>query len=162
MGKQVKLTENELRQLIRESVHASLNEAGLDTLRNFGNRIKNAFSRKQKGNGDETNQPVGEFSPGAQERYDRGESIFPDESRNETPYSYIKEPSQTITPNAVNVDDWNEENYGNNDEEGESNGLSNQDEQPQSVAQSQATEHPQQSAQPEQQLQQLQQQQQQQ
>ena len=47
MSKQVKLTENELRQLIRESVQASLNEAGWgDRFRNLGNKFKNAFNRK--------------------------------------------------------------------------------------------------------------------
>ena len=47
MSKQVKLTENELRQLIRESVQASLNEAGWgDRFRNLGNKLKNAFNRK--------------------------------------------------------------------------------------------------------------------
>ena len=48
--------------------------------------------------------------------------------RNETPYSYSQQPSQTITPNPINMDDWNGENYSNHDEEGESNGLFNQEE----------------------------------
>ena len=124
MAKQVKLTENELRQLIRESVHASLNEAGWgDKFRNLGNKFKNAFKRKNDDDGfynyhepisnDDMYEPV---------------SIDDEEPRNETPYSYSQQPSQTIAPNPNNMDDWNEENYDNHDEEGESNGLFDQDE----------------------------------
>ena len=120
MSKQVKLTENELRQLIRESVQASLNEAGWgDRFRNLGNKFKNAFNRK---NNDE--------EPSYLSNYDTYEpvNIDNDEPRNETPYSYSQQPSQTITPNPINMDDWNGENYSNHDEEGESNGLFNQEE----------------------------------
>ena len=120
MSKQVKLTENELRQLIRESVQASLNEAGWgDRFRNLGNKFKNAFNRK---NNDE--------EPSYLSNYDTYEPINIDdeEPRNETPYSYSQQPSQTITPNPINMDDWNGENYSNHDEEGESNGLFNQEE----------------------------------
>ena len=120
MSKQVKLTENELRQLIRESVQASLNEAGWgDRFRNLGNKFKNAFNRK---NNDE--------EPSYLSNYDTYEPVnFDDEeTRNETPYSYSQQPSQTITPNPINMDDWNGEIYNNHDEEGESNGLFNQEE----------------------------------
>lgn len=120
MSKQVKLTENELRQLIRESVQASLNEAGWgDRFRNLGNKFKNAFNRK---NNDE--------EPSYFPNYDTYEPVNIDneEPRNETPYSYSQQPSQTITPNPINMDDWNGENYSNHDEEGESNGLFNQEE----------------------------------
>ena len=120
MSKQVKLTENELRQLIRESVQASLNEAGWgDRFRNLGNKFKNAFNRK---NNDE--------EPSYLSNYDTYEpvNIDNDEPRNETPYSYSQQPSQTITPNPINMDDWNGENYSNHDEEGETNGLFNQEE----------------------------------
>ena len=120
MAKQVKLTENELRQLIRESVQASLNEAGWgDRFRNLGNKLKNAFNRK---NNDE--------EPSYLSNYDTYEPVNIDneEPRNETPYSYSQQPSQTITPNPINMDDWNGENYSNHDEEGESNGLFNQEE----------------------------------
>ena len=120
MSKQVKLTENELRQLIRESVQASLNEAGWgDRFRNLGNKFKNAFNRK---NNDE--------EPSYLSNYDTYEPINIDdeEPRNETPYSYNQQPSQTITPNPINMDDWNGENYSNHDEEGETNGLFNQEE----------------------------------
>ena len=120
MSKQVKLTENELRQLIRESVQASLNEAGWgDRFRNLGNKFKNAFNRK---NNDE--------EPSYLSNYDTYEPVNIDneEPRNETPYSYNQQPSQTITPNPINMDDWNGENYSNHDEEGESNGLFNQEE----------------------------------
>ena len=120
MSKQVKLTENELRQLIRESVQASLNEAGWgDRFRNLGNKFKNAFNRK---NNDE--------EPSYLSNYDTYEPINIDdeEPRNETPYSYSQQPSQTITPNPINMDDWNGENYNNHDEEGETNGLFNQEE----------------------------------
>ena len=120
MSKQVKLTENELRQLIRESVQASLNEAGWgDRFRNLGNKFKNAFNRK---NNDE--------EPSYLSNYDTYEpvNIDDEEPRNETPYSYNQQPSQTITPNPINMDDWNGENYSNHDEEGESNGLFNQEE----------------------------------
>ena len=120
MSKQVKLTENELRQLIRESVQASLNEAGWgDRFRNLGNKFKNAFNRK---NNDE--------EPSYLSNYDTYEPVNIDneEPRNETPYSYSQQPSQTITPNPINMDDWNGENYSNHDEEGESNGLFNQEE----------------------------------
>ena len=154
MSKQVKLTENELRQLIRESVQASLNEAGWgDRFRNLGNKFKNAFNRK---NNDE--------EPSYLSNYDTYEPVNIDneEPRNETPYSYSQQPSQTITPNPINMDDWNGENYSNHDEEGESNGLFNQeepetvdlfannqpqqDEQPQNTQQQQA--QPQQQAEP--------------
>ena len=154
MSKQVKLTENELRQLIRESVQASLNEAGWgDRFRNLGNKFKNAFNRK---NNDE--------EPSYLSNYDTYEPVNIDneEPRNETPYSYSQQPSQTITPNPINMDDWNGENYSNHDEEGESNGLFNQeepetvdlfannqpqqDEQPQNIQQQQA--QPQQQAEP--------------
>ena len=154
MSKQVKLTENELRQLIRESVQASLNEAGWgDRFRNLGNKFKNAFNRK---NNDE--------EPSYLSNYDTYEPINIDdeEPRNETPYSYNQQPSQTITPNPINMDDWNGENYSNHDEEGETNGLFNQeepetvdlfannqpqqDEQPQNIQQQQA--QPQQQAEP--------------
>lgn len=151
MGKQVKLTENELRQLIRESVQASLNEAGWgDRFRNLGNKFKNAFNRK---NNDE--------EPSYLSNYDTYEPVNIDyeEPRNETPYSYSQQPSQTITPNPINMDDWNGENYSNHDEEGESNGLFNQEEpetvdlfannQPQQEEQPQNTQ--QQQAQPQQQ-----------
>ena len=120
MSKQVKLTENELRQLIRESVQASLNEAGWgDRFRNLGNKFKNAFNRK---NNDE--------EPSYLSNYDTYEpvNIDDEEPRNETPYSYSQQPSQTITPNPINMDDWNGENYSNHDEEGETNGLFNQEE----------------------------------
>ena len=120
MSKQVKLTENELRQLIRESVQASLNEAGWgDRFRNLGNKFKNAFNRK---NNDE--------EPSYLSNYDTYEPVNIDneEPRNETPYSYSQQPSQTITPNPINMDDWNGENYSNHDEEGESNDLFNQEE----------------------------------
>lgn len=120
MAKQVKLTENELRQLIRESVQASLNEAGWgDRFRNLGNKFKNAFNRK---NNDE--------EPSYLSNYDTYEpvNIDDEEPRNETPYSYSQQPSQTITPNPINMDDWNGENYSNHDEEGELNGLFNQEE----------------------------------
>ena len=120
MSKQVKLTENELRQLIRESVQASLNEAGWgDRFRNLGNKFKNAFNRK---NNDEEHSYLS--------NYDTYEPVNIDneEPRNETPYSYSQQPSQTITPNPINMDDWNGENYSNHDEEGESNGLFNQEE----------------------------------
>ena len=120
MSKQVKLTENELRQLIRESVQASLNEAGWgDRFRNLGNKFKNTFNRK---NNDE--------EPSYLSNYDTYEPVNIDneEPRNETPYSYSQQPSQTITPNPINMDDWNGENYSNHDEEGESNGLFNQEE----------------------------------
>ena len=120
MSKQVKLTENELRQLIRESVQASLNEAGWgDRFRNLGNKFKNAFNRK---NNDE--------EPSYLSNYDTYEPVNIDneEPRNETPYSYSQQPSQTITPNPINMDDWNGENYSNHDEEGETNGLFNQEE----------------------------------
>ena len=119
MSKQVKLTENELRQLIRESVQASLNEAGWgDRFRNLGNKFKNAFNRK---NNDE--------KPSYLSNYDTYEPVNIDneEPRNETPYSYNQQPSQTITPNPINMDDWNGENYSNHDEEGETNGLFNQE-----------------------------------
>ena len=154
MSKQVKLTENELRQLIRESVQASLNEAGWgDRFRNLGNKFKNAFNRK---NNDE--------EPSYLSNYDTYEpvNIDDEEPRNETPYSYNQQPSQTITPNPINMDDWNGENYNNHDEEGETNGLFNQeepetvdlftnnqpqqDEQPQNIQQQQA--QPQQQAEP--------------
>ena len=154
MSKQVKLTENELRQLIRESVQASLNEAGWgDRFRNLGNKFKNAFNRK---NNDE--------EPSYLSNYDTYEpvNIDDEEPRNETPYSYNQQPSQTITPNPINMDDWNGEIYNNHDEEGESNGLFNQeepetvdlfannqpqqDEQPQNTQQQQA--QPQQQAEP--------------
>ena len=154
MSKQVKLTENELRQLIRESVQASLNEAGWgDRFRNLGNKFKNAFNRK---NNDE--------EPSYLSNYDTYEPVNIDneEPRNETPYSYSQQPSQTITPNPINMDDWNGENYSNHDEEGETNGLFNQeepetvdlfannqpqqDEQPQNIQQQQA--QPQQQAEP--------------
>ena len=151
MSKQVKLTENELRQLIRESVQASLNEAGWgDRFRNLGNKFKNAFNRK---NNDE--------EPSYLSNYDTYEPVNIDneEPRNETPYSYSQQPSQTITPNPINMDDWNGENYSNHDEEGESNGLFNQEEpetvdlfannQPQQDEQPQNTQ--QQQAQPQQQ-----------
>lgn len=151
MSKQVKLTENELRQLIRESVQASLNEAGWgDRFRNLGNKFKNAFNRK---NNDE--------EPSYLSNYDTYEpvNIDDEEPRNETPYSYNQQPSQTITPNPINMDDWNGENYSNHDEEGESNGLFNQEEpetvdlfannQPQQEEQPQNTQ--QQQAQPQQQ-----------
>lgn len=120
MSKQVKLTENELRQLIRESVQASLNEAGWgDRFRNLGNKFKNAFNRK---NNDE--------EPSYLSNYDTYEPVNIDneEPRNETPYSYSQQPSQTITPNPINMDDWNGENYSNHDEEGETNSLFNQEE----------------------------------
>ena len=120
MSKQVKLTENELRQLIRESVQASLNEAGWgDRFRNLGNKFKNAFNRK---NNDE--------EPSYLSNYDTYEPVNIDneEPRSETPYSYSQQPSQTITPNPINMDDWNGENYSNHDEEGETNGLFNQEE----------------------------------
>ena len=120
MSKQVKLTENELRQLIRESVQASLNEAGWgDRFRNLGNKFKNAFNRK---NNDE--------EPSYLSNYDTYEPVNIDneEPRNETPYSYSQQPSQTITPNPINMDDWNGENYSNHDEEGETNGFFNQEE----------------------------------
>ena len=154
MSKQVKLTENELRQLIRESVQASLNEAGWgDRFRNLGNKFKNAFNRK---NNDE--------EPSYLSNYDTYEPVNIDDEvpRNETPYSYSQQPSQTITPNPINMDDWNGENYSNHDEEGETNGLFNQeepetvdlftnnqpqqDEQPQNIQQQQA--QPQQQAEP--------------
>ena len=151
MSKQVKLTENELRQLIRESVQASLNEAGWgDRFRNLGNKFKNAFNRK---NNDE--------EPSYLSNYDTYEpvNIDDEEPRNETPYSYNQQPSQTITPNPINMDDWNGENYSNHDEEGETNGLFNQEEpetvdlfannQPQQEEQPQNTQ--QQQAQPQQQ-----------
>lgn len=133
MSKQVKLTENELRQLIRESVHASLNEAGWgDKFRNLGNKFKNAFKRK---NDDDDfynyHEPTSnDEEPSYLSNNDMYEpvSIDDEEPRNETPYSYSQQPSQTITPNPINMDDWNEENYNNHDEEGESNGLFNQDE----------------------------------
>ena len=120
MSKQVKLTENELRQLIRESVQASLNEAGWgDRFRNLGNKFKNAFNRK---NNDE--------EPSYLSNYDTYEPVNIDneEPRNETPYSYSQQPSQTITPNPINMDDWNGGNYSNHNEEGETNGLFNQEE----------------------------------
>lgn len=120
MSKQVKLTENELRQLIRESVQASLNEAGWgDRFRNLGNKFKNAFNRK---NNDE--------KPSYLSNYDTYEpvNIDDEEPRNETPYSYSQQPSQTITSNPINMDDWNGENYSNHDKEGELNGLFNQEE----------------------------------
>ena len=138
MSKQVKLTENELRQLIRESVQASLNEAGWgDRFRNLGNKLKNAFNRK---NNDE--------EPSYLSNYDTYEPVNIDneEPRNETPYSYSQQPSQTITPNPINMDDWNGENYSNHDEEGESNGLFNQEE-PETVDLF-ANNQPQQDAQP--------------
>lgn len=133
MAKQVKLTENELRQLIRESVHASLNEAGWgDKFRNLGNKFKNAFKRK---NDDDDfynyHEPTSnDEEPSYLSNDDMYEpvSIDDEEPRNETPYSYSQQPSQTITPNPINMDDWNEENYNNHDEEGESNGLFDQDE----------------------------------
>ena len=154
MAKQVKLTENELRQLIRESVHASLNEAGWgDKFRNLGNKFKNAFKRKNDDDGfynyhepisnDDMYEPV---------------SIDDEEPRNETPYRYSQQPSQTITPNPINMDDWNKENYNNHDEEGESNGLFDQDEprtidsftniQPQQDEQPQNTQQQEEPAQP--------------
>ena len=120
MSKQVKLTENELRQLIKESVQASLNEAGWgDRFRNLGNKFKNAFNRKNN-----------DKEPSYLSNYDTYEpvNIDDEEPRNETPYSYSQQPSQTITPNPINMDDWNGENYSNHDEEGESNGLFNQEE----------------------------------
>ena len=155
MSKQVKLTENELRQLIRESVQASLNEAGWgDRFRNLGNKFKNAFNRK---NNDE--------EPSYLSNYDTYEPVNIDneEPRNETPYSYSQQPSQTITPNPINMDDWNGENYINHDEEGESNGLFNQ-EGPETVDlfannQSQQDEQPQNTQQQEEQPQNTQQQQ---
>ena len=156
MSKQVKLTENELRQLIRESVQASLNEAGWgDRFRNLGNKFKNAFNRK---NNDE--------EPSYLPNYDTYEpvNIDDEEPRNETPYSYSQQPSQTITPNPINMDDWNGENYSNHDEEGESNGLFNQEE-PETVdlfannQQQQQDEQPQNTQQQEEQPQNTQQQQ---
>ena len=156
MSKQVKLTENELRQLIRESVQASLNEAGWgDRFRNLGNKFKNAFNRK---NNDE--------EPSYLSNYDTYEPVNIDneEPRNETPYSYSQQPSQTITPNPINMDDWNGENYSNHDEEGESNGLFNQEE-PETVdlfannQQQQQDEQPQNTQQQEEQPQNTQQQQ---
>ena len=156
MSKQVKLTENELRQLIRESVQASLNEAGWgDRFRNLGNKFKNAFNRK---NNDE--------EPSYLSNYDTYEpvNIDDEEPRNETPYSYSQQPSQTITPNPINMDDWNGENYSNHDEEGESNGLFNQEE-PETVdlfannQQQQQDEQPQNTQQQEEQPQNTQQQQ---
>lgn len=155
MSKQVKLTENELRQLIRESVQASLNEAGWgDRFRNLGNKFKNAFNRK---NNDE--------EPSYLSNYDTYEPVNIDneEPRNETPYSYSQQPSQTITPNPINMDDWNGEIYNNHDEEGESNGLFNQEE-PETVDlfannQPQQAEQPQNTQQQEEQPQNTQQQQ---
>ena len=124
MSKQVKLTENELRQLIRESVHASLNEAGWgDKFRNLGNKFKNAFKRKN-----DDDDFYNYHEPTSNDDMYEPVSIDDEEPRNETPYSYSQQPSQTITPNPINMDDWNEENYDNHDEEGESNGLFNQDE----------------------------------
>ena len=133
MSKQVKLTENELRQLIRESVQASLNEAGWgDRFRNLGNKFKNAFKRK---NDDDDfynyHEPTSnDEEPSYLSNYDTYEpvNIDDEEPRNETPYSYSQQPSQTITPNPINMDDWNGENYSNHDEEGETNGLFNQEE----------------------------------
>ena len=133
MAKQVKLTENELRQLIRESVHASLNEAGWgDKFRNLGNKFKNAFKRKNDYD-DFYNyhEPTSnDEEPSYLSNNDMYEpvSIDDEEPRNETPYNYSQQPSQTIMPNPINMDDWNEENYDNHDEEGESNGLFDQDE----------------------------------
>ena len=124
MSKQVKLTENELRQLIRESVHASLNEAGWgDKFRNLGNKFKNAFKRKN-----DDDDFYNYHEPTSNDDMYEPVSIDDEEPRNETPYNYSQQPSQTITPNPINMDDWNEENYDNHDEEGESNGLFNQDE----------------------------------
>ena len=124
MAKQVKLTENELRQLIRESVHASLNEAGWgDKFRNLGNKFKNAFKRKN-----DDDDFYNYHEPISNDDMYEPVSIDDEEPRNETPYSYSQQPSQTITPNPNNMDDWNEENYDNHDEEGESNGLFDQDE----------------------------------
>ena len=124
MAKQVKLTENELRQLIRESVHASLNEAGWgDKFRNLGNKFKNAFKRKN-----DDDDFYNYHEPISNDDMYEPVSIDDEEPRNETPYSYSQQPSQTITPNPINMDDWNEENYNNHDEEGESNGLFDQDE----------------------------------
>ena len=124
MAKQVKLTENELRQLIRESVHASLNEAGWgDRFRNLGNKFKNAFKRKN-----DDDDFYNYHEPISNDDMYEPVSIDDEEPRNETPYSYSQQPSQTITPNPINMDDWNEENYNNHDEEGESNGLFDQDE----------------------------------
>ena len=124
MAKQVKLTENELRQLIRESVHASLNEAGWgDRFRNLGNKFKNAFKRKN-----DDDDFYNYHEPISNDDMYEPVSIDDEEPRNETPYSYSQQSSQTITPNPINMDDWNEENYNNHDEEGESNGLFDQDE----------------------------------
>ena len=124
MSKQVKLTENELRQLIRESVQASLNEAGWgDRFRNLGNKFKNAFKRKN-----DDDDFYNYHEPISNDDMYEPVSIDDEEPRNETPYSYSQQPSQTITPNPINIDDWNEENYNNHDEEGESNGLFDQDE----------------------------------
>ena len=124
MSKQVKLTENELRQLIRESVHASLNEAGWgDRFRNLGNKFKNAFKRKN-----DDDDFYNYHEPISNDDMYEPVSIDDEEPRNETPYSYSQQPSQTIAPNPNNMDDWNEENYNNHDEEGESNGLFDQDE----------------------------------
>ena len=124
MAKQVKLTENELRQLIRESVHASLNEAGWgDKFRNLGNKFKNAFKRKN-----DDDDFYNYHEPISNDDMYEPVSIDDEEPRNETPYSYSQQPSQTIAPNPNNMDDWNEENYDNHDEEGESNGLFDQDE----------------------------------
>ena len=124
MAKQVKLTENELRQLIRESVHASLNEAGWgDRFRNLGNKFKNAFKRKN-----DDDDFYNYHEPISNDDMYEPVSIDDEEPRNETPYSYSQQPSQTIAPNPNNMDDWNEENYDNHDEEGESNGLFDQDE----------------------------------
>ena len=137
MSKQVKLTENELRQLIRESVQASLNEAGWgDRFRNLGNKLKKTLSEKRYGSEKEvipiiaSQEEESDEEPSYLSNYDTYEPVNIDneEPRNETPYSYSQQPSQTITPNPINMDDWNGENYSNHDEEGESNGLFNQEE----------------------------------
>ena len=154
MAKQVKLTENELRQLIRESVHASLNEAGWgDRFRNLGNKFKNAFKRKN-----DDDDFYNYHEPISNDDMYEPVSIDDEEPRNETPYSYSQQPSQTIAPNPNNMDDWNEENYDNHDEEGESNGLFDQDEprtidsftniQPQQDEQPQNTQQQEEPAQP--------------
>ena len=115
MVKQIRLTEEGLKQLIRESVRQSMNEAGWrDKFNKWGRKMQNKTANwfnGKKYDDEYSNHSSNNLTPDEQQEYDRDH----EELRNTTPYPYSSQ------PHSVNMDDWNEahseEGNGNSDED---------------------------------------------
>ena len=115
MVKQIRLTEEGLKQLIRESVRQSMNEAGWrDKFNKWGRKMQNKTANwfnGKKYDDEYSNHSSNNLTPDEQQEYDRDQ----EELRNTTPYPY------SLQPHSVNMDDWNEahseEGNGNSDED---------------------------------------------